>query len=69
MLEAEILPTILTYHMTVQWRQYQSAGQEIGTNGVVRVINMTDGSVIQNLNPGGETDSILPNSHLPALIY
>tara|TARA_B100000003_G_scaffold207206_1_gene224311 strand:+ start:158 stop:3574 length:3417 start_codon:yes stop_codon:yes gene_type:complete len=25
-----------------------------GTNGVVRVINMTDGSVIQNLNPGGE---------------
>ena len=25
-----------------------------GTNGVVRMINMTDGSVIQNLNPGGE---------------
>jgi hypothetical protein len=25
-----------------------------GTNGVVRVINMTDGSVMQNLNPGGE---------------
>ena len=25
-----------------------------GTNGVVRVINMTDGSVIQNLNPDGE---------------
>ena len=25
-----------------------------GTNGVVRVINMSDGSVIQNLNPGGE---------------
>ena len=25
-----------------------------GTSGVVRMINMTDGSVIQNLNPGGE---------------
>ena len=25
-----------------------------GTNGVVRIINMTDGSVIQNLNPNGE---------------
>ena len=25
-----------------------------GTNGVVRMINMSDGSVIQNLNPGGE---------------
>ncbi len=25
-----------------------------GTSGVVRVINMTDGSVIQNLNPNGE---------------
>ena len=25
-----------------------------GTNGIVRMINMTDGSVIQNLNPGGE---------------
>ena len=25
-----------------------------GTNGVVRIINMTDASVIQNLNPGGE---------------
>ena len=25
-----------------------------GTNGVVRIINMTDGSVIQNINPGNE---------------
>ncbi len=25
-----------------------------GTSGVVRMINMTDGSVLQNLNPGGE---------------
>tara|TARA_B100000519_G_scaffold202855_1_gene222648 strand:+ start:703 stop:1854 length:1152 start_codon:yes stop_codon:yes gene_type:complete len=25
-----------------------------GTNGVIRMINMSDGSVIQNVNPGGE---------------